>query len=647
MGQLNDEFAGATPIDDEFAGAEPLQVADDSEPGLGENIGKLIFNTVAAGLGAKKAYKDTVKTAARYATKGVGLAFPETAQKYGYTDEDWQKSQDADAALMSIPAAKVGNIAGEIAMTAAPSESAYNAINGLYKGAKLLSKLGLMTLGGATVGAGSSAMTGHDTPEELAMAAVTGGVMSPVMHGIAKGGGMAWDWYKRHPYNHKNIVTNYLQNQFRKQPGVSAALRNLKSEIGENLTAGRAALADDGAYPALKTLDDDATRGRMAGRWNQIEQANRDIRANILRRQAAPGVRPLDPVTGNPMPSEIGQDIIQNRTRYDASMNDPVIMNPSLNMALGGGLLTPADRLAGNVSSQQELLALARGNPLPGVSQVGVHDTIMNANANRVGKPYLPTRGTILPIDTISELQNVKQALAGSAQRARVGGTTNAANEIDATRRMLVKRMRKASPLFGEAEDHFAGLSRIQSQADYAGDLLRTLNPLPNGKQAFQPFLNRMDDTEGMLKAVGSADMYKTPEALFANAPRRLEEIKALRRAVEREVNYSNILGHKGLTDTLESGLSKGERMSPPLLSVPVTIAKRMMRIAGKGQEGKALDYLDELVFDPKAMADVIDSIPLNQRNSVVNYLRNLAAARGNQIVGGVTGSIGSQMGEQ
>jgi hypothetical protein len=563
-------------------------------------------------------------------------------QNFGVTDEDIAADNAANASLLNTTGGKVGNIVGEGLAAAIPTGSMYNAGRAaIYGGSKLFPKVLASAGSGAASGAAGSVMTGNDDAGDMALAAGAGGVLSPIMHGVSKGASVGWDWAKKHPYSPAKIVTQYLQEQAQGNPsGAVAALRNLSSDIGERLTAGRAAVADDSAYPWLKVLDEDVTLGRQAGVSNQIEQGNRDIRSNILRDIEAPGVRPIDPVTGDRLPSKIGEDIAESRKLYyDTSMNDPVVMTPDLINSLGGSLVTPADRIAGKINRQQDLVATMLGNRTPGVSQPGGQVVIGSQNTSNPGITLS------LPIESIRDMQTMKRALTSTSRRAKEEGLGGDI-PINETRAALVDRMRRASPTFADAEDHFAGLSRLQNQSDYAGDLLTRLNPIQGAKQNYKSTISRMDDPNAFLAENKIQNIYDTPEALFANAPRKLDEIKALRRSLEREVKYGEIQGHKGLTDNLESGLTKAERAAPPLFTMAVTIPKRLARIAGSRQEEKAYDILDDLVLNPSKMADVLEEIPLNQRNATVNYLRNLSARKGNQIVGGTAGLTGYGIGE-
>jgi hypothetical protein len=619
----------------------PAPVAESTTSGL-ENFAA----------GTMRGLLSPVRAAERYGSKLVqavgreigrntdsGMYEP-VLQDFGQSDEDRAAADRADAPLLATSGGQIGNLVGEAVISAVPTGAMYNTGRGLlYGGTKVLPKV-LASMGSGTAsGIAGAAITGHDSPEELMTAAGIGSA-APLFHAASYGAGKLWDFGSKKIAGTKGLVNQYLQDMLgNRTSGAAAALDDLSSPIGEKLSSGYASLADNGAYPELMLLNQDAAIGRLGGKANQLEQANRDIRANILRRQAEPGVRPIGP-DGNLANSPIMdyRDEVAG-TLLKRADPQPVVLNPRLENAVGSALIKSSENKAGAMIDTRDALRELRGIRPSLIPQEGGVTQGWGPRG-----PY-PGESQTIPIDTVENLDAARKRI----QKA-LSGTNLQPDEIPVmkgVRQELTDRIRAASPDYADGMDNYAGLSRIQNQADYAANLLRTLEPLQGSRQRFTETLSRMDNAPAILKDIGAPGSYQTPEALFNNAPGKLAEINRLRSAVEREVKYDQLPGRVSSIENFEAPLSQLERSAPPLFTKEVTIGKRIAKLLGSRQEEKALDYLDNLVLNPNEMAKALRTVPLKDRYNAVNALRRLAAQRGNQIVGGTMGAIAGQQGEE
>lgn len=412
--------------------------------------GMSTMDKLAAGFG--KSAVDLGRSAKRLANM-VGIG--------DYTEDKAKEDARLDQSLMNTTAGQVGNIAGDIALTAVPGFRAQQAITkGVQAGSRVLPKaLGAVARGAAPYigSAGSGAAIGAAlTPEDMGEGATFGAVAGGLGEGLGRVGAAA--------YNGAKAVLDPLSEQGRQRilkrtmerfaqdpskvasglanpevfvPGVTPTLAEATGDVGlAQLQRGAAS-----ASPNVATALDTARKSQVAGYRNALNS----IAGDDAARTAAVAAR-----------DDAANVLYGNAFNADAMRRGVAGMqNQAAAPFAGVGVQSAAQDLA-----SPELRALMQ-RPMFGQAVEQAKVLAANKGVN-IGNP----------IESLQGLHYIKLALDDMTQpgsATALGRNANAAaNEL---RGLLSGELEKVSPTYQSARQVYSDMSRPINQMDIAAAL--------------------------------------------------------------------------------------------------------------------------------------------------------------------------------
>lgn len=521
-------------------------------------------------------------------------------------------------ALPSDTSSKAGEIAFEVAATAAPGGGAAKGVQVLTKSLPYVRKLAPVAAGAAGGFTGAQVMN-----QDPVTGALAGGVLGPAMSAggylLKKPVEKVANWIG----GAKDRVTTELQDLFGDRAVEAAsALRNVRGYVpGEMPTSSAAATP---RLVELKALEDEARNAPGANRLFERDAVNQAARLAAVERHAIPGRR--QPVAGPGEPTMDSPLAVQRAAATDPlyAQADPniVVMTPSLRETLNSVQVRVPRARAEQNFSQRRSNARAQGNTPPG---------------------KLPNqRDTGVPVAMrIDELQTVKNEL--SKQIKALEGSQEAAtvmqrNNLVQARQMLDAEMKAQSPAYERASAEYSSQMKPQNQADVAEVLSRALTN-QNEAETASRYLRAMEDAPRTIKnATGSKrfdrlDQVATPEQL---ADYRNVEASLLR---EQKVRQLGQVG--GVVPTYEGALDKVAQIAPPIFDQTITMARRAVQNLAKAEDKEVIRILNEAVVDPQAMANLLERTALADRPALKAYLNVISKMTSPESIGAVSGTVG------
>jgi len=265
---------------------------------------------------------------------GAGKAVADVGRNLGLMDKG---DKEIDATLTDDTAGMLGNVGGEIAMTALPGAAAYRGATAIPRVARM-GQYGRALVGGAAAGAAGEGTMGRNPLEGAAYGAAFGPVGTAV--GNAASGTVRGA--RRLFSSADDAATRYLRELSTDPNADAAVLRSLRGLVpGEMPTSGMAATVDPRMQYLAAIENQGAARG-TGGAPLARAQANEAARMAPLENIAAPGRETFNPMTRQMEPSYAqGERSRVTGPMYANAMEDRVAVQPTLAQVLRGAEVMP------------------------------------------------------------------------------------------------------------------------------------------------------------------------------------------------------------------------------------------------------------------------------------------------------------------
>ena len=532
---------------------------------------------------------------------GAGKSVADLGRALGLLPEG---DKEIDAALLDTGAGMTGNIAGEIALTAAPGTAAFKvatAVPRLAKATTVAGRTAKNMVGGAAAGATSEAMMNRDP----VTGATYGAALAPAFMLAGKAGNEIIKEGQRIYHGAQGRAVEDLRKVFGDRlPAAIAALRNTQPIVpGERVTAGLAATPQ---LPELAVLEAGARTRPSANLFTQADEATARARTQVLDDIESPaGVRGRDPQTGRTTPS--GFEDARTQTTgpyYDRAMPDQVAVPRDLQDAFqGSGAVGAAVNNMRRKFIEDVRLARAEGRPVPAGGRA------------MPGQPYHQM--------SIEQLQRVLRELDAIPFNQRDFNVTNA-------RRQISQLMRDNSNNYATGTDLFREMSMPQNRADVARVLRETMNsPANELNQRASAFSAALRNAPATIKKTGISQPFQNIEEVFAPTrmqpgvgPQQLQNIRGLEQSLQRESGVAALPKEKGIVPKYLSAFDKAAQNTPNFMTRIATAAKSIAKTVGRQTDEEVQKIIDRAMSDPQEMARLLEQFPPAERNAFLNELR-------------------------
>ena len=525
------------------------------------------------------------------------------------------------------PASTVGNIGGEIALTAVPGAGAFRLATALPRVARM-GRYGQAMVGGSAAGAAGETTMGGNPLEGAAYGAAFGPVGTAVgdlASGTVRGA-------RRLFSNADDTATRHLRELSTDPAADAAVLRALRGEVaGEMPTSGMAATVDP-RMQYLAAIENQTAQRGTGGAHLARTQANEAARMAPLENIAAPGARGFDPVSRRVIPSE-AEELRSRVTQpfYNRSMEDRVNVDPNLARILNGAEASPSTNVGARALSQEQTNAAVAGRNVPGgptqYSEVPVmRDT--STGATYGGQPFMPTQGT----HTIRELQVVRKNLDDKIETAVRQGDMVSARRLREARQQLSGEMESQSGNFAVGNTMYRNLSQPQNAAEIAQVYANALRD-----QGVNGLVSARQNTARTLTRADQSARFQHEGEVFT--PQQLQDVRAVTRSAQRQADLNaipnvNLPKQISVAEQVEQGI-------PGLLNRTLAIGKKVLSRFGAHTDEQVRAIMDEASLNPQRMADLLERIPASERQNFIDAVR--AANPRGAITGTITGQIGQE----
>lgn len=546
---------------------------------------------------------------------GAGKSVADVGRALGLMKDD---SSEADAALTDDTAGMVGNLAGEIALTAVPGGAAYKLATAPKRLAQATSaggKVLRMATGGAAAGATAEGMMGRDP----LTGAAYGAVLGPVAETGVRVAGEGIRGVRNLMGGAESAASQKVRSVFDDPNATAASIRALRQEVpGEQLTVGMAATPRDAA---LKSFEHKARRSPEAERLLQIDAANQAAREAVLEPIAARARNPAAR-TGQTVPDSPAEAARRAASSplYRAAEPDMVTLSPQLEEQL---LAPEAQRF---VRSGQSRYAQEMAN---------------SPNKPAAGAWSDPDNG-MPAVFSVAELQSIKNELS-SAISDLSGSDKVLARQLSDVRRNLNRELEKQSANYAEATSKHRVLSQPQNRGQVAQALLDALRS-PAGKERATTFLNARRNAASTIKSSGVDPRFQQIEQVMT--PGQMKRIEGLQRSLQREANYANLEAPESIVPKTKGLFDMLEDVTPPMFSQIVTTIRRGFRVLGRRTDAQVDKIINEAVSDPNKFATMLETLPPGDRMKVMNLLSSVGS-RNPELAGAGYAAAAGQIGEE
>ena len=530
--------------------------------------------------------------------------------------------EEIDKALLETTPGMVGNLAGDIAVTAVPGGGA--TVAGTKLATKVLPKVlkkGLQgkiisgAAGGAAGGAVAEGMLGRDVEEGAGVGAAVGGAI-PVAGRVLN---EAIKQVQRSRAGPRGAATDYMRSLA--GPNLQQTiddLRNTRPFVpGEQPTAGMAAQPHS-AY--LAALEARARRNpESVGLFRSADEATVAARERALDDIAAGGRGTVDPITG-----QVGESVHESlrsgatRPLYDQAMRERLPVTEDLWNVITGPNVNPFFRRMMNSFQQESRNAQNAGRRLP------------------QGGRWVPHGGGER-MDRMSgqQLQMLQREL--DSEIARAG--QNAPFELIEARRAIADTLNQ-SPTFRTANELFREMSAPQNRAQVAEALVSKLrNPADNINQRILSFENTLNNPGALFKRADLSPRFRNMEQVFAptqmeaaavRAPNategmtQLESIRNVERSLQRQARTEGFDKNASIIPEYKSIFDKARDMMPDVMNRLMTIAKSSLKKFGNRSDADVERIINRAMVNPNEMAKIMAAVPPTERNAMINMLRQM-----------------------
>ena len=519
------------------------------------------------------------------------------------------------------PASTVGNIGGEIALTAAPGAGAFRLATALPRVAQM-GRYGQALVGGGAAGAAGETMMGGSPVEGAAYGAALGPVGTAVGNlasGTVRGARQLFS-------NADDTTSRYLRELSTDPAADAATLRALRGEVpGELPTSGMAATVDPRMQYLAAIENQTAARG-TGGAHHARTLDNQAARMAPLERIAAPG-RTTFPARQSPAEIARSQGTTPMYARAD---EDRILLNPELEALVAGRQIQPAANRADIRFGQEQTNAFVGGRPVPAGAVARnepnmQRDTLTNSFLN--GPP-----SSVVPNRSVRDLQTLKDQLNVDIDSAMRQGKMDDVRRLSQARNQLNERMRTQSPAYREATDEYRALSQPQNAAEIAQVYANALRD-----QGANGLISARNNTARTLKRADQSSRFQHEGEVFT--PQQMQDVEAVTRSAQRQADLNripnvNLPRQISATEELEQNL-------PGMLSRPMMIARKVLSRLGARTDEQVRAVIDEASLNPQRMADLLERIPASERQNFIDAVR--AANPRGAITGTITGQLGQE----
>jgi hypothetical protein len=550
------------------------------------------------------------------------------SEKLGQPDMQQLVKQGEQFVKETGPASTVGNIAGEIALTAAPGAGAFRLATAAPRVARM-GRYGQAMVGGGAAGAAGETMMGGNPLEGAAYGAVlgpAGTAVGDLASGTVRGA-------RRLFSGADDATTRYLRELSTDPNADAATLRALRGEVaGEMPTSGMAATVD----PRMQYLAAIERQGAIRGTGGAPlarAQANEAARMAPLENIAAPGRETFNPLTRQMEPSYAqGERSRVTGPMYESAMGDRVAVQPTLAQVLRGAEVMPPAAKGGRQFAQEQSNAAAAGRGVPQgrtpyTEPPVVRDPSTGATMADSG-PFMPQVET----QSIRELQLVRKNLDDKIAQAVQQGDRMTARRLMEARNQLSGEMTGQSGNFNLANSTFRNMSQPQNAAEIAQVYANALRD-----QGVNGLVSARNNTARTLKRADQSSRFQHEGEVLT--PQQLQDVNAVTRSAQRQADLNAIPDVKlprqiSAAEELEQGI-------PGLLNRPIAIAKKALQRLGSHTDEQVRAVIDEASLNPQRMADLLERIPASERQNFIDAVR--AANPRGAITGTITGQIGQE----
>lgn len=578
---------------------------------------------------------DTAKTMLQLGGGGVMATLPESTQQWII-----ENANDPEKVKQSINMAKA--VGGEYAKK-------YGSWDGFTK-ALYEDPVGMAADFSALAGGGASLINAAKlAPAAAVSGAIRGGkaaqiaeVVAPAAGAIGRAGEaltpVANFLEGASKYTNVLAPVNYLASK-----GIeygAPALATVAGKVGEGFNK---ELPQQKAAKILREMTGDQTE--------QIRLAARTAPANLTAAQAISGV-----TENRPQMQALAADVAERfpekyspkakadeRARVDALKNVTPDEAAALTMRedVGGSAFDramAADKMRQQIAAEE----VAAGKSLGGVTgyqaplQVTPELTALKGNpaieaASREAIKLAATKGVKLtdPMSTLEGLHYMKLALDSQFKSPQSATALQkfSTEALQNTKQQLLSAIEGTanapgvSPLYGVARTTFADLSAPVNQAQVLNKMVSILEG-PGGAERVRPFLNALGEGQGaLLKKSTGFPRYKDLEQVLT--PEQMTTVNKVAGEMNRDLTMADQarIGRSAMTEILSKNAVKV--LSPEFLNAKITLFNKAAGFLQGRISTKAMKVLGDAFESGKSLDDLMNTIPLKERNTVLKAIND------------------------
>jgi hypothetical protein len=453
-----------------------------------------------------------------------------------------------------------------------------------------------------------------DAATTPAVAGLAGGALGPALMPFGWLTNKAVQGAKSFAGGTEGRIRDYLGQEFNDLPKVRAAVEALRGFLpGEKPTVGQAArVAGESKLGAMERGA--RARPSAASEFALRDEANRGAREEALKSQ----LDILEPA------KQFRTDI--TKPIYARADEEQIPLSPRLQQILSGDMIAALRGRAGRTGGQMEADALVAGrdfNPrsVPGQPAPRT-DFAFEGQMDNVGA----TPGTV----SVNEMQLLKSAADDEMNAIRKGlpsptGMTGInIKALGEGRGQLVDEVSRLSPTWKEAREQFADKSVPVNQRAIMEHLYKVLRSPMAGEGAAGWNAAMNDIPKTFERATGMPRFASPEQAMESLSPLGQRTVKNITSSLERQADVAkNWTAPQSALGGMENPMDAAAGATPNIMSLPVTVAKKVAQKLGSGLDKKAQAVLDQSMLDPKKFVELIDATPASERLPLLQSMQD------------------------
>ena len=587
---------------------QPMQQQAPSEPSylekLAANPGMKILTRVASPFMA----------AGEYLPDSMGgQFFKENNQELNRLENEGEKGQNALVRHLGVGAEITGSAMSPAALKLMKMLPAATGATGVInRGVQAIGNMAKGAAGGAGIAAATPTGTEGGTVENIATGALVGGVLAPVIGG---GIGMvqaANNFLRNLLAKTPEQVSTYLSRVIGNSQDRAAVAKELEAMrtgvVGERLNVGD--LVDSVKTPELAGLVQMAAkREGTAGKYLLQEEANRVARAKPLEAIVAAGARGAKnrATTTAPMYEEAGKKMVP--------------MDDSLTTLLAGDEVSPLVRKVGLGLDQEITNATVAGRQVQPNLKPGSYEAAYGLPEWSVAGPNVAEVKTPSLV-RVGALHDLADSMSKKMQKLSQGTdsvTIQQAQRLKEAHGQLKNWLRSNSNEYKEADATYKALSEVPNQAAVVKPLIDALKS-PAGAERQAAFAN------ALKKAQEQFGFKNIDEVLSPTQARWVRDVES---SIEREAKSQRLTAPQSALPQMEGKLDSVNQLIPGMVDRVVTGVKRVIDLAGKGLDKKAMDEVARLALSPKEMSAAMKTLTPDEQQTMFKLMLKQAKING------------------